>query len=204
MDLSTIELIAWDFDGVLNRNIVNGEFIWSRHLERDWGVPVAGFQEWFFGSGRFQPLLTGQIDFLELLNEWIADHGHEIEAEAFMAYWFESDDLPDPDMVALTGTLPQRQVIATNNEARRAAYISGPAGWGARVDGIFAAGPMGVAKPDQGFFDIIENWAGVDAGRILLVDDSRANVEAALSRGWQAFFFTEETRKDFLAGLSFR
>jgi putative hydrolase of the HAD superfamily len=59
---------------------------------------------------------------------------------------------------------------------------------------IFAAGPMGVRKPDAEFFGQIESWAELPPEQILLVDDAEANIEAAHKRGWQTFHFTDASR----------
>ena len=35
VDPGALRVVAWDFDGVLNRNIENGVFAWSRQFEAD-------------------------------------------------------------------------------------------------------------------------------------------------------------------------
>ena len=196
-----IELIAWDFDGVLNRNIEDGEFIWSRNFQADFGVPVSALQQYLFVSGRMKSVFTGQRDFRDLIIEWIETEGHNIDPDRLIDYWFRNDDHPDQEMINLVERLPHRQIIATNNEARRERFITEQAGWGERVEKIFAAGPMGVAKPDADFFQIIEDWSEVRPECILLVDDLQSNLDAAAARGWQTLLFTDQTRSSALASL---
>jgi putative hydrolase of the HAD superfamily len=85
-----------------------------------------------------------------------------------------------------------RQIIATNNEHRRSAYIENDMGYGARVEKLFSSGRMGVAKPDEGYFRAIEGEMGLCGDQILLVDDYRQNVKAAAGCGWQVHHFVED------------
>jgi putative hydrolase of the HAD superfamily len=196
----SFDLVVWDFDGVLNGNIRAGRFVWQDHLRRDLGLDPAAFNAFVFGSDRIGAVVRGARDLLEVAGEWLAGQRAAIGAEAFLDYWFAKDALPDPEIGALLDACPGRNVIGTNNETRRAAYIEHAMGFGARVERVFASGRMGLAKPDAGFFEAIEDWAGLAPRRILLIDDSAANVAAAHRRGWNGFHFTDETRHS-LAGL---
>ncbi|MCY1128368.1 HAD-IA family hydrolase [Frigidibacter sp. RF13] len=188
------DLVVWDFDGVLNRNIRRGSFVWQNRLRDDLGLDPRAFNSFVFGSERIRSVVQGKLDLREVVADWLHEQGAAIDTDMFLDYWFEKDALPDTETGALLDLCRGRKVIGTNNETRRAAYIEGKMGFSARVERIFASGWMGVAKPDDGFFATIEDWAGVEPGRILLIDDSSANVAAAHRLGWQAFHFTDETR----------
>lgn len=188
------DLVVWDFDGVLNRNIRAGQFAWQDRLRADFGLDPEAFNRFVFHSGRIRPVVRGEGDLLAVVAEWLASQGAQVEAEDFLRYWFQQDALPDPEVVAWCMDAPGRRVIGTNNEARRARFIEGPMGFAARVERVFASGRMGVAKPDAAFFAAIEDWSGVAPGRILLVDDLAGNVAGAHRRGWHAFHFNDETR----------
>lgn len=196
-----LKLVAWDFDGVLNANIQDGRFIWAEGFEADLGVPVEGFTEYVFRSGRFGEVLVGARDLVDLLDAWIHEAGHDLKARDVMAYWFAQDAHPDAEMLALSQRVQVRQVIATNNEAHRAAFIWGEMGYSARMERIFAAGPMGVKKPDAGFFTEIVEWAGCAPEDALLVDDHLPNVEAAQALGWRGFYFEDASRPHLAAKL---
>ncbi|MES0808338.1 HAD-IA family hydrolase [Roseibium sp. SCPC15] len=193
---SDIKAIAWDFDGVLNRNVVDGRFVWSDTIEEDLGIPARAFQEGVFDS-RFIDVIAGKRDLLEHVQSWLdLNHSH-IDANALLDYWFVKDDLSDP----LTGSLLDRlnqlgivQVIATNNEHRRASYIEHKAGYGERVSAVFAAGRMGLAKPAPGFFVHVSDALCLPPQNILLIDDSETNTRAAKALGWDTFHFTDESR----------
>lgn len=196
----TFDLVVWDFDGVLNRNIREGRFVWQDRLQADFGFDPDAFNRFVFASDPVREVVRGRRDLLDVVAEWLRTKGAATEAAEFLDYWFEQDALPDPEIGALLDACAGRKVIGTNNETRRAGYIEREMGFGARVERVFASGRMGVAKPDAEFFGAIEEWSGAAPGRMLLIDDSAANVAAAHRRGWNSFHFTDETRHR-LAGI---
>ncbi|MEJ2023199.1 MAG: HAD-IA family hydrolase [Maritimibacter sp.] len=196
----SVQLIAWDFDGVLNR-VQNDQGAVAAAFERDIGLSFEHFVAHMFTQEHMGRVLTGAETIEDLFGDWLAGEGSELQAETLLTWWLEANHAPDEEMAALAERLPHRQIIATNNEARRAAYIRELAGWGARVEAIFASGPMGVAKPDPGFFAQITEWSGLTAGEILLIDDNTQSIEAARALGWQTFLFNDETREALPAAL---
>lgn len=188
-------IVAWDFDGVLNRNIVDGRFIWADRFEADLSLPLESFTDHIFRSGAFEEVLVGQVDLKDLVAEWLDGLGAAVAPQRVLDYWFEHDAHPDPQVLEWVGRVTDRQVVATNNEAYRTRYIWNEMGFSKHFDRLFAAGPMGAKKPQDAFFEQIEAWAGSDAS-LLLVDDHLPNVTAARARGWQVFHFTDATRDD--------
>ncbi len=196
--MTDFKVVAWDFDGVLNRNIVAGRFVWQDTFEADLGHAPQGFQTAVFGNG-YEAVMTGREDLATRVQAWADLVGFAPGAEALIAYWFAKDARPDPMTVALMDRLAARgirQVIATNNEARRARYIADDMGFAGRVEQIFASGHLGVIKPDPAFFQTVTDTLGVAPGEMLLIDDLARNVDAARALGWQAFHFTDDTRDD--------
>ena len=198
------DLVVWDFDGVLNANIVDGRFVWAENLQSDLGVDPVAFGDFVFRSGLIREVVAGQTDLLDVVRNWLTAQQHSITADAFLEYWFAQDALPDPEVTGWLQTYPGRSVIGTNNETRRAGYIETRMGYGPLVERVFASGRMNFAKPDAGFFEQIEAWSGADASRVLLIDDSLPNVQAVKERGWHGFHFTPQTRAELpaLLGLS--
>ncbi len=190
-----IEVVAWDFDGVLNRHVIDGRFIWADSFEADIGLPLQGFIAAVFAD--FDPVMTGREDLRDRVARWASSAGYAPGADAFLSYWFAKDAWPDPEALTLMDQLSARgvrQVIATNNEHRRAAYIESEMGFASRVERIFASGRMGVAKPSLAFFRILQGDLKVPPDRILLLDDRADNVAAAQSCGWRAFHVTDASR----------
>lgn len=199
----TDKVFVWDFDGVLNANVVEGRFVWTDHLLQDWGIEADVLADHLFASGRMREVIRGQRDLRDVLSEWFAQTGKTIDVDAFLAYWWAKDAHPDAGVIDLIGLLNGRHVIGTNNEARRAHYIETTMGFGDRVDAVFASGRMGCAKPEPAFFNTIEIWSGGAPRDHILIDDTATNVSAAQAQGWLAFHFTDDTRNgvfDFLRG----
>ena len=152
-------------------------------------------------------MIAGEIDILDRLHEWTATVDTKMTAQQILDYWLAADARPDTEMLAMVQDLQARgirQVIATNNEARRAAYISHDMGVAALVDQVFASGPMGFAKPDPAFYRHISQTLDANPGEMLMVDDKLANVTAAQDLGWHGFHFTPRSRAafpDFLKAL---
>lgn len=202
-DPGRVKIVAWDFDGVLNRNIENGIFAWSRDFERDLGLSLKSFSAHLFG-GRFQKAMVGEACLVELVTEWSEQNGAEGRAGEILSYWFSRDALPDHDTLAIVRALKGRgvrNVMATNNEIQRTNYIETEMGFDVHMERIFAAGRMRVAKPDIAYFEHIETELGADPAEMLLVDDTHENILAARRRGWQAFHFTEGAHAELAGAL---
>jgi putative hydrolase of the HAD superfamily len=189
-----LKLIAWDFDGVLNRGYEGGFFLWQASFEADLGTSAETFTAFMFGSGRFEDVLIGKRDLLDLLAEWIAADGVAHSPATVLDYWLGKDANLDSQVLDWLARSPAPGVIATNNEAHRARFIWHNLGFAARMQRIFASGAMGARKPDAAFFEQIERWSGLPPAEILLVDDSEKNIAAARARGWQAFHFHDDSR----------
>ena len=186
--LSTLDTIVFDFDGVLNRNYGAEGFVWARNVEREFGFTAETFEAAFFTEA-FLDVLVGKTCMHAVLDDLLPTLGCRRPATDFTSFWFEQDLTPCDGVFALLDELRaggMRCVIGTNNEPLRAAFLWERALKG-RVDGLYTAGLMGVAKPDAAFFHHIQRDLGVaDTARLLLIDDIPANVTGARAAGWQA------------------
>lgn len=196
--------IAWDFDGVLNRNIVDGKFIWQKDFERDLGLLLKPFLQFMF-TGNFQKAMVGEQDLLSLCRVWLADHETDLSAESLLEYWFSNDALTDQRNLATLRDCRERgfrNIIATNNEIYRTQYIETVMGFGAEVEHIFSAGRMKIAKPDPQYFIHIADSLGIDGSQLFLIDDVEENVENARASGWAAFHFRQNDHNSLARALS--
>jgi putative hydrolase of the HAD superfamily len=189
-----LKLIAWDFDGVLNRGYQGGFFLWQQSFEADLGVSAKVFTDFIFTETNFATVLTGQRDLLDLLTDYVTRHDVPHSPRTVLDYWLSKDANPDAEVMGWLAACPTQGVIATNNEAHRADYIWRRMGFEHHMKHIFASGRMGVKKPDPAFFAQIEAWSGLAPPDILLVDDAEKNIAAAAARGWRVFHFTDQTR----------
>ena len=69
-------------------------------------------------------------------------------------------------------------------------------------DGKVVSSRVGLMKPDPEIFGYIERKYGLNPGRTLFIDDSPANIEMALSLGWQGFCLNETGRLTRFMGLA--
>ena len=196
-----MKLIAWDFDGVLNRGYQGGFEQWQQTFEADLGVSAKVFTDFIFTDANFVQVLTGQRDLLAVLQDYVTTHEVPHTARHVLDYWLTKDANADAQVMAWVDACPVPGVIATNNETHRADFIWNRMGFSGRMQRMFASGRMGVKKPDAGFFAQIEDWSGVAPGDILLIDDAEKNIAAAAARGWQVFHFTDDTRDGLPAVL---
>lgn len=60
-----------------------------------------------------------------------------------------------------------------------------------RLEGVLISGEVGITKPDPRIFGLCEQRFGLDPERLVFIDDSPANVDAARTLGWDAVLFTD-------------
>lgn len=196
--MTRIKVVAWDFDGVLTRNVVDGRFIWADDFEADIGHSRAIFDDYVFGRD-LEALLSGKEDLRDRVEGWAKLVGYEPGADALLEYWFTKDANLDPEMQNLMARVAHRgirQVITTNNEARRTAYLEDKLKLGDLVEHVFASGRLGVAKPNSKYFEAVSTTLDTEPAEIFFVDDCPINIEAAKEFGWQVMHFTDDTRGD--------
>ncbi|SOD04035.1 putative hydrolase of the HAD superfamily [bacterium JGI 053] len=123
----------------------------------------------------------------------IAPH---VSPAELVAYWFKRDSrLVAPVLAELSFARSAgiRVYLATNQEHLRAAYLMETLGLAEQVDGIFYSARLGARKPDLQFFARVRAAVGLRGDEMLLIDDSRQNIEAARRAGWQALHWTRHS-----------
>jgi HAD superfamily hydrolase (TIGR01509 family) len=189
--LNSFDVIACDFDGVINRNYDHLGFLWHRNLERDFGLSISSMQENLFGE-QWQNVLRGETAILDLLENCLRKIGHSGRAESLLDYWMARDFAIDREIIDIIGQLRQRgkrQVVATNNDPRRTERIWTHYGLRNHCDYLFSSGQMGILKPESSLFAAIEEHFGTPPDRFLLIDDTLENVQSAAARGWQTIHY---------------
>lgn len=187
-----VKYVVWDFDGVINKGIVDGRFIWSDSFENDIGLPLATFTDFIF-SAEFDRVICGQKDLLDHLGQWADLVGYKDGPQKLLDYWLAHDNLPDDQIVDLMDEVSQhgvKNVIATNNEAHRTAYIENQMGFKDKVVAVFSSGHLKCSKPDHRFFNSVAIALGTPEHDLILIDDHLPNIESASVLGWQAHHFT--------------
>lgn len=181
-----MDIVMMDVDGVL----VSGRPQDGAHLftdiERDLGMSLETLQQHFF-QPRWPSIVTGKKDLMPELAEILAQIAPHVSAEALAEYWFRNDSRIDQSVLAAIDAhrATGRQVfLATNQEHRRAHYLMVDMDIAAHVDGIFYSAAIGHRKPDPAFYAHITQALDAQPDRILLVDDTEANILAARAFGW--------------------
>ena len=190
-NVSTVDTIVWDFDGVLNRNFVDGQYIWKDGFEAEFGHSMETFNEIVFND-KDAEVRVGQMSLLDVLSDWAGTVGYQGDLRNILEFWFQNDYHLDDrvlTMLAASKRSNLRNVMGTNNEAMRTQFIAEDLGFADRMDRIFASGLMGVAKPDEAFFDMVSDELAVEPDEMMLIDDSAENIEAADASGWQVHWF---------------
>lgn len=190
-----MEVLMMDVDGVLVRGRPGDGLPFATDLEQDLGISLERLQRGFF-KPHWAEIVTGRAPLTETLSAVLASIAPELGVETLIDYWFSKDAGIDREV--LNSLAPYRAdnikvFLATNQEHRRAAYLMQNLGLADHVDGIVYSAALGHRKPDAEFYRQATDRAGAQPARIVLVDDTLENVEAARQFGWQAIHWTGET-----------
>ncbi len=181
--------ILIDLDGVI------------RHWPRPFDAPVEAGQrrvedEMFalaFAPALLHRVITGRIGHAEWLTETIRLLGQrwpDEHARQAVAAWASSLPTVDPavrDLVASwRRTVP---VVLVTNATDRLEWDLAVAGLDDAFDAIVNSSHVGHAKPDPTIFAVAVGRTGVPPEQTVFIDDSLANVEAAIASGLIGYRF---------------
>jgi HAD superfamily hydrolase (TIGR01509 family) len=124
-------------------------------------------------------------------------------ADAVRAAWATAFD-PDPRVLKLIRAARCKSALFTNNgPLLEAGLVEDLTDVGGTFDQVLFSWRLGCTKPDPQAFELATERLSVDPARILFVDDSAANVEAADAFGWQTHRYTNSLNlQAALAGVS--
>ncbi len=182
-----------DVDGVLVNGRPEDGQPWATDLERDLGISPQRLQTVLFVP-HWADIVTGRKKLFDVLETCLPELSHALSAQAFIDYWFENDSGIDEAVLAACDELRGRGMrifLATNQEHMRANYLMDRFGFREHVDGIVYSAQIAARKPQRAFFDAAMTRIGSAPEHILLVDDTKANVDAAREAGWDAIHWSE-------------
>ena len=81
--------------------------------------------------------------------------------------------------------------IFSNTSELHFDYIRTRYAFMSQFDGYFLSYEIGCMKPHAGSYEAVERGTGSTPERLVYIDDSRENVEAAKERGWRAIHHTD-------------
>jgi len=187
-----IKALMVDVDGVLIDGRPEDGRHWHTSIEEDLGFTSDTLREQFFAP-YWENIVLGRAGLMEHLTTALQKIAPHVSPAQFVSYWFEKDSrlvAPLLEELSLARSMGIRVYLATNQEHLRATYLMEELGLAEHVDGIFYSARLGAKKPDIEFFAKIQAAVGLCGEEILLIDDSRQNIEAALKAGWQALHWT--------------
>ncbi|MGX1196939.1 HAD family hydrolase [Parvibaculum sp. MBR-TMA-1.3b-4.2] len=190
-----VRCLMLDVDGVVVTGRPEDGRSWATDIERDLGIAPDALHAHFFAP-HWGDIVIGRKPLLDALAESLPALSSSVTAQDFIDYWFEKDARLDKAVLAACDELRGRGInvfLATNQEHMRAAYLMDRLALRDHVDGIIYSAGIAARKPDRAFFDAAEKISGAAPHDILLVDDTRANIDAALDAGWTAVHWAEES-----------
>ena len=187
-----MDVLMMDVDGVLVRGRPQDGLPFATDLEKDLGLPLELWQRRFF-KPNWAEIVTGRAPLTERLASVLAEIAPTLDVETLVDYWFRNDSRIDQALLDSLAAYRARGIkvfLATNQEHRRADYLMNSLGLADHVDGIVYSADLGHRKPSAEFYQLATQRAQTTADRIMLIDDTLENVEAARAYGWGAVHWT--------------
>lgn len=198
-----IKAIIFDVDGVIFKTHDEvGNYLWSRTIKEDLGITSKHFSMIF--SEKWGDITRGKIDLIEHLEEVFKDKlfgSLSISPQDYIKYWFRKDHNVNAEILKLVEQLQLPCYLGTNQEALRTKHISSTVGQ--YFAGCFASCEIGFVKPEREFFQHIENTLSLAPEELVLIDDTRVNINGAKQYGWHTYHYQNdrEELEEFLAEL---
>ena len=184
MSARNIQAVLFDADGVTQ---LTGDF--SRYMEEQYGWSEEKYDEFFhvlFRKDGYKEALKGNIDFIPVLADILAEFGGGIDAEDFMHQWLHRNIVIDIDLWEHIGKLRSNGTkcyLASNQERHRAKYMRNDLGYSHHFDGLYFSCEIGELKPTTAYFRTIIEKIGLPPDDMLFFDDYEDSVEKAKSLG---------------------
>lgn len=157
------------------------------------GLPPGTVDELVFASGFDDAAERGRFDLAGFTDELrsLLGLGPDVGDDALRAAWATAFE-PDARVLALVDRATCPTAVFTNNgPLLEAALHHELAAVGEVFDRVLCSWHVGATKPDPAAYAGATEALGVHPSVVLFVDDSDANVTAALEAGWQAHHYTD-------------
>lgn len=188
--------VFFDVDGVL----VHGYHArpepahqWYANLLADFGIDPERFKQEFIFDVFIKKVLIGKMPLIEALDRRLPSLGFKGSPMIFIDYWLTQETRANQPLLDLVGRLKQRDdlrlYLATNQDHMRALWLWQTMGLNQLFEDIFYSARVGVRKPEQGFFDFVEQRIGPQAEPPLFFDDTPKVIDGARRHGWEAVQF---------------
>ena len=193
MSHNKIKGIIFDLDGVILRSLdENGNYLWSRSIKEDLGLTSKHFSVIF--SEKWESIIRGKIkldDHLHAIFQEKLFKDLGITPEQYIQYWLTHDHQVNQDILDFVKILKIPCYLGTNQEALRTHHILDTVG--SYFQECFASYKIGFIKPEQGFFQHIQNELSLLPHELLLIDDMKPYIEGAQKSGWHVYHYQNES-----------
>lgn len=190
-----MNVLALDIDGVLLDPGRHGLGPWQSELASRFGVDADRLRAAFFepawpdvvvGRRAIEPALAAALD----------DLGWAVTVDQLLACWFEADLAVEREVVEAARSWAAegaRLVLVTNQEHRRASFLSHRLGAFLPISAMAYSAALGLLKSDPAFYPAASRTLGLQRDdTVVFVDDTADNVEAARRYGWSAVHFDKD------------
>jgi len=181
-----IRIIVFDLGGVLVRIYPVRRFL--RFLIKS-GAPGLSGHALPFIVHRIKDMDRGRIGLRELYDTLRGQYGLRLTLSGFRDIYNASIVGPVlPGMEKLLKDLKNRfsLVLLSNTSESHVSFIRQNTGILKYFSQCFYSYEMGLAKPDDSLFRMVEQKTGAGSGEILFIDDTPGNRHAAKKKGWHA------------------
>lgn len=181
------KVILFDLDGV----IAMPEEAFSVIYARSQGYDIEPFIHFF--QNEWTNFVTGKGD----LKKHISDNPNLWRwggtPDELLGFWFKAENIkngPLIDIIRLARKSGFKCYIATEQEKYRTAYVR-EVMFKNEFDGVFSTAEIGYKKNDHKFNETIIESLNISSAEIAFFDDSQSKIDAALSSGLDAHFYTD-------------
>ena len=178
-------VLIFDADGVLIE-----PWGFADALENLHGISRDSTRDFF--AGPFQTCLVGGASLEDVLPPYLTRWGWRGSTDAFIALWLKADDRPARDAFkAIEAVRRPGDIccVASNQERVRAAYIANEMGFVSRFDRLYFSCALGAIKPQQAYYQKVQDDLRIATDHIFFWDDSQQHVDAAAAFGWNAYIY---------------
>lgn len=196
--MTALRHVLFDADGVVQR--VGGDG-WRAKIRAHLGERTEEFVDSLWEVE--EPALSGKGDFPAGLVPVLRAFDVPLDPDAFYAgVWLDIETVSTT--VALAEQLRRDGLavhLATNQHRERADHMKRSFGYGDVFGDRFYSCDLGAAKPAAEFFTLVCERLDAAPAEVLLIDDSAANVDAALLVGLEAVRWHHDDGHDELVRL---
>jgi putative hydrolase of the HAD superfamily len=183
-------------DGVLLDPTRGGLGTWQDAVGEQFGVDVTLLNGAFFERA-WPDIMVGLAPIGPALSTALVDLGWPCTVDEFLGAWFDADFVVNRALAeASTRWVADgaRLILVTNQEHRRAAFLKDHLAEFLPPFESFYSAAVGTGKSDPEFFRRVDAALGTSgsAQSVVLVDDTRANIDVASTHGWRTVHFTQQ------------